>query len=279
MLHLDYILDLNLYDKYTLRGYTFKGDRIANQYCLYYEHTSNKVFEPEFLSYVKSIPKDSKLKNKFMCYFFQFRKILAENRSQLSDIDSDDIKIITGDDLVASYYKVEEVCKNNSFSDDFWVQVIKLFVTDLERIIENAPTLNHNLEVFRGVRSHYYSNKLGKIFKNINFTSTSINPDSSSQFRDLDFQSGCCFTKFIIHPGVKCIWMDPVTEFDNEAEILLLPNQSFKIVRKEVISPYYGSESASFLKKGSEENEVDLNLMCSDKFYKESIDYTVMEQI
>jgi hypothetical protein len=96
------------------------------------------------------------------------------------------------------------------------------------------------MTVYRGVKTHYYSNKLGEIFSNATFTSTSFMATVSQSFANY---AGCCLSVYKLKPNVKCIWMDPVSHVNTgefagfgEAEILLAPGNKFKIESKRVIS-------------------------------------------
>ena len=73
-----YVLKLNFKDKFTLRGYTYKGDRIANTFCLHYQNEPEKEFGKDFIKFIKTVPSDCRKEREFICYFFQFQTTIKK---------------------------------------------------------------------------------------------------------------------------------------------------------------------------------------------------------
>lgn len=269
-----YILSLPVYDLYTLHGYTYKGDSVVNKYCISYKyHHPERELDDDFINYLKQIVIDCQRMSSYLCYFFQFQKIVDTYKNQMTrfcnNLISAEILAITDTDNSKAYLEVQKVVTNKTFTKEFWMLVVKLFVEDLERIIDNAPRLTDTLEVFRGTKSHYYTNKKDSDYKNQSFTSTSFVPDVMLSFSKPTL--GCCFSKFYLTPDTKCIWMDPVSKM-NEYEVLLSPDQSFKITGKEI----FRTKSVKSVFLDDSPSVEDKEEVCRSKF--KNIDYTILEQ-
>jgi hypothetical protein len=125
------------------------------------------------------------------------------------------------------------------------IQIATKYVNELFDIFNKAPSIETQLRVFRGIKPD-----LGKdpvIYPLAGITSTSYNPliiegftTNYENFKKInqswygmlqkereslgkEILKNCCVLDMILRPGVKAIWLEPVSEFQNEQEIILLP--------------------------------------------------------
>lgn len=252
-----YIQNLSIRDFFTLKGYTYRGDSIVNRYILSGLSDGHRKLSEEDLKYIEE--KHWYIKSYFPL-FFQLRECCKtiENKD-------DDIKVILGDDLEVSYKKVLE-CK---FEISFYESVLEMYIEDLKRIINGAPSIKKESVVFRGSKTRYYSTNLGSSFKTVTFTSTSINSrvGTSNLFSSLEYTS-CCMSKYRLNPGTKCILLETLG-MKGECEVLLPLDTEFKVIDHSILS-YLNSP---YGEPGSDEPEdIDKHTLCNGKVKK--VDFT-----
>ena len=284
----EYIMNLSMSDLFTAVAYTSSSN--INTYLLYHK---DKNDSPSFDQLI------SRIRNPFIApsihaYFFQEREVIEslteEEIKSLTSLTPEDIQNILQPDLKAAHEFMVMYLKNMSNRLDplFWKMVLDQHDQDLRRIIMNSPPLKKEMHVYRGTYTHYYSNKKMDIFKNQSFTSTSFYSTVIEKFAGAP---GCCVTEFILKPGAHCLWLDPITHFENEMEILLPPDQSFVIEEKKVIR--YISEPNTFILENVEpedfkgmyqltqngvERVIKMKDLCQNE-NKYSLDYTLMVQL
>jgi hypothetical protein len=222
-----YLMALSLRDVYTIQSYSWHGDVIANRYLLEYADNDDEL-APDYISYLHE-----DVNPKTIPFFFQLLEIWPKFFDE---------EIPTP--LSAAYVWLVNRLKGDEIEDEkFWRAVIRQYVADIERIIKAAPSPKREMTVFRGTKTHYYSNKLGEIFSNATFTSTSYMATVTQSFAN--YAGGCCLSVYKLKPGVHCIWMDPISHVTDvgsvfggfgEAEVLLAPGNKFKIASKRVIN-------------------------------------------
>ena len=123
---------------------------------------------------------------------------------------------------------------------EFWVNVIKRYADELDKLILAAPKLKRQIVVWRGVKNDYHltgDNKYkthkrgmyaGVMYSNNGFISTSMNIDSSfgfmqGQTRPKQGEVQCCLKRIVLTKGFPCLLMTGVSYY-NEFEILLPDN-------------------------------------------------------
>jgi len=109
----------------------------------------------------------------------------------------------------------------NLFSfEKFWTFVIENYILSLNNIILNAPPVISPFYVYRGVNNDYI--KAGKdvnyISKLNTFTSTSLILDRALRFMS---SNNSYLYRYLILPNTRCIFLEQITEFIGEMEILL----------------------------------------------------------
>lgn len=106
---------------------------------------------------------------------------------------------------------------------------------ELTRIIEEAPRLPNPLIVYRGFQDERYLS--GLKFENPDFISTSVSIEAALNFAQLRYEMypkrhfGSRYLggvyEITLGPTIPCIYMEPITQCEDEFEILLPPGLQF----------------------------------------------------
>lgn len=128
--------------------------------------------------------------------------------------------------------------------------LIEQYRRDLVAIIERAPRPPHAFTVFRGINSEAHLSSLS--FRNVDFLSTSISPEWAVRTftREIKEPTGmvsrtyrCCVYELEVRPDVPCIYMQFVSEFPDEYEVLIAPGMSVSLeptVRLKMVLDHIG---------------------------------------
>jgi hypothetical protein len=183
-----YILSLPFEDQLTVAGYTYNGDAYINAYI---EGT------------------------------FDFEKFSTKL----------DISLWSGSIIfpfIAQYWKrthpyqrlTIETYNSIVFPTDesLWGSVMDLFIHDLRRIISNAPPLEFNMLVYRGIKSKYISKDM--YFKNTRFSSASIDFTKAQNFTDKKSTNECCMLQVFVPKHTRILYIDAVSHYP-EHEVLI----------------------------------------------------------
>lgn len=109
-----------------------------------------------------------------------------------------------------------------------WFQRIMFgFAILLYGIILKCPRQHQEVEVYRGVLSHYLKEDRNNGYFLNTFTSTSVNSKMARSFSKNN-NNDVIIYHFILMPGVSCIYIGK-----NEDELLLNPYQCYRFVKKE----------------------------------------------
>jgi len=134
--------------------------------------------------------------------------------------------------------KLEQITEQNV------INVVSNYANELIQIFKKAPPVTTPLRVFRGISPPKYTDPV--IYPMEGITSTTYNPFSPLLkyfFRiynplDPDYVklrllrkqknkpmlNNCCVFDIILRPGVRAIWLEPISNFPDEQEIALLPS-------------------------------------------------------
>jgi hypothetical protein len=108
--------------------------------------------------------------------------------------------------------------KENCYSEV--LRYIKLF----QKLFEKVPPLKKAIRVFRGIYTddNFDPRKQGIESPTYDFLSTTYDPYNSS----LNNFTGkeCCIMEFIIQPGVRALWIQPISYYKHEMEIVIQNN-------------------------------------------------------
>ena len=112
--------------------------------------------------------------------------------------------------------------------------LLEQYRRDLVSILERAPRAPHAFTVFRGLQSESHARDLE--FRNIDFLSTSMSPEYAAKLftrkitdkvADLVPQTyRCCMYELEVRPDVPCLYMQFVSQYPNEYEILIAPGMA-----------------------------------------------------
>lgn len=223
-----YIRELPIEDKYTIFGYTHNGDEFVNLLLM------NNI--PNLKSKIDEIKKSGKtkyIKQFYFPLFFQLISIIKEGKNpsikRLIDTSPFTLTMITNIINNKPLDETYEAIINSLeyFTDELYVECIKMFSEDLSRIIDNSPVISKTSILYRGVKDkYYYSDPSKTIFQTNTFISTSFNAESAFEFAERK----CCFKKIIAGPGTKGIFMEAITSHPGENEILLNVGTKFNII-------------------------------------------------
>ena len=97
---------------------------------------------------------------------------------------------------------------------------IRTFITEFMNIIKKCPTLDNIMLVYRGVQREQDINTHGN-----EILSTSYEPKVAKDFIG---DKPCCFLSIILHEGIKCIWIEPISRYKGECEIIVVPPFTFE---------------------------------------------------
>lgn len=106
---------------------------------------------------------------------------------------------------------------------------IPSFVSDFMKIIKRAPELKEELTLYRGIRANSYTTP-----NQAEVVSTTYYADVAKEFGPYT-PEGCCRVTLHVKPGVRVLWLEPITAHRREGEILLVP--PFKEVRHPTANP------------------------------------------
>ncbi len=246
----EYIKNLPTKDIFTMIGYTFYGDTVANNFL------RKKLNKTTFLQDLETYDKW------WYAYYPLFFQALEEinNVQQVETLlkDKKDINlnitqspsygIVIDKSLIGSRKITEllQIIKNNKLKisdyymlvyfigrylsyETFWAKVIARYIRDLDNIINNAPPLTKPLIVYRGVKDDYYlKGKEGFVYTTNSFISTSINLESALKFAG----PLCCFKRITLLPGTRTLLMAGISKFLNEIEFLLGTSCKFYITKE-----------------------------------------------
>lgn len=99
--------------------------------------------------------------------------------------------------------------------------IVKEFMYDFLNVVNKFPKLEDEITVYRGVTT-----KEGIYTHGNEFLSTSYDKFVTNKFK---VAHGCCELNIKLKPGVKAIYMVPISQFPNEREILIVPPFKFHI--------------------------------------------------
>lgn len=193
-----YIHGLNNADKIILAAYTYLGDTFLNAFL-------RGMFDaPKFLSAMRREP----LTGAFHTYILMRRGLTLES------------------------------VRRGEFMEDLernYVAYLEAYRDDLQRVITSAPRPSRAIKVFRGIKhAEYMIAELERsdLFETQDFQSTSL-----SDMRAVDFSRYHeMFGKYkygtvmeiVLDELTPCLFMEPVSKFDQEMEILLPMGLRFK---------------------------------------------------
>jgi hypothetical protein len=231
-----YICNLSDIDKFTLYGYTHKGDEYVNMYLR--KKSPNTLIREDF-SNINN-------KNVFMPLFFEYMLL----HKKVKDMNKM-LKEGYGYKFFERHREyVKEILLLNS------VELKRLLINynnRLSNIIKKSPALTQTMVLFRGSRKDYLSQVCGiEAFTHMGYISASINYEVARQFTSnrSHNHSRCCFMVMTLLPGTRLLPMTGLSAFDDEMEFLI--NTGSKMIvnqAKDIVDPRFSTQCAPEQKK------------------------------
>lgn len=249
-----YIAGLSKRDKDILASYSSHGDRMVNSYCRgtlthfpdlwasSLEH--DKIIPLAYSIYDQYDGEIARLAEEFFGVHWVSRNVLTKVNG---DLNMGRVRSLITENL--DYFsRIENVAS-----------LLEQYKQDLIRIIYAAPRSRKSLVLYRGIQdeTHVKSSH----FKNKDFLSTSILPGASLTFAkryELLGNTPSISTPFIggvyeftLAPNVPCIYMEYLTSYATEYEVLLPPNLEITLGKKIYLKKLHSSDfitASGFLK-------------------------------
>lgn len=137
--------------------------------------------------------------------------------------------------------RIVKLIRSKSNDIEWFRHIMFRFTIILYGIILKCPRQQQEVEVYRGVFSHYLKeDRVNGYFLNT-FTSTSSDKQMARSF-SLNNNKDAIIYHFILMPGVSCIYIGR-----NESEILLNPYQLYYLIKKEDNHYYYAIQPVSII--------------------------------
>jgi hypothetical protein len=236
---LHYCQSLSKEEVLTVRGYTYRGDKILNQWMV-----SPSDWWTLFIKLILKADFTDSYFPFFYSFIYVLQKDLDYSHSILSSSQKNILNKIYTTDRFKRQYRLSDVydllmTEKENMTDiswkEFWNLVITIYRDQLNQIIRKAPTLHHCLTVYRGTKDPYWLKSLTEdhsefIFKN--YTSTSLDIKNTEEFRN----ESCCLLKITLPEKTPCLFISGFSSEPSEAEILLSSNGLF------IQDPTYGSD-------------------------------------
>ena len=123
--------------------------------------------------------------------------------------------------------RVVRIIRSKSNDIEWFRHIMFRFTLLLYGIILKCPRQQHEIEVQRGVLTHYLKEDRNNGYFLNTFTSTSVNPQMARGFAKNNNKEVIIY-HFRVMPGVSCIYIGTA-----EDELLLNPYQCYRFVKKE----------------------------------------------
>ena len=232
-----YVTGLPKRDRDILASYSSHGDRLVNSYC-----RGTLTHFPDLLArtleHDKNIPLaysiydqyDGEIARLAEGYFgehWRTREVLVKKNGEL---DMGKIRSIIFENM--EYFSHIENVRS----------LLEQYKQDLIRIIDAAPRSRKRLVLYRGIQdeSHVKTSR----FRNQDFLSTSVLPGASLTFAkryEMPLASAATYVEtpfiggvyeFTLDPNIPCIYMEYVTSYPTEYEVLLPPGLEITLGKK-----------------------------------------------
>jgi hypothetical protein len=209
----NYASTLSRRDILTVSSYCFNGDKILNSYL------QNKF---DFESFKKMFSDKQKYHDYLFPFFPQFIDfVFRRNKGFVStqNYSFENYKIL-----------LEKGDKLNKFS---WFVIFENYITDLRKIIKEAPKLSVPMTVYRGMSNNWLynlaNNNTGITHKPGQFVSTSIDAENAAAFIEGNnsLSGSCCMNTLTLPVGSSTLCLMPFTPYYTEMEILLPDDSIF----------------------------------------------------
>ena len=238
-----YLKSLNNNEIKTLQYYTYRGDIFLNGYI-----TSSSFDINDNIIHTEKTGKHMFYSNDLKDYLFkiQMLKIFKDNEEIIDKIE-------------------KKTLMNNDFNEGDYKNILKLYISDLNKIFIKAPKIDKELYVYRGIHINYIYNSIidNKIdsYKNKYFLSTSLFIDKAHKYTKPENRIIC---RFKINSGVPIIFVEGISLAKGDMEVIV-PNNTVIVLSDINIKKYLYSN----------DNKISKDIICPREFS----DYDIIDII
>ena len=195
---------------------TYTPDNDQHDKVVYIEKTPSDFFEQQ-TNFLKSLSeKDNLILKSYTKYGdFVINSIFRNNYNEG--------KLLEMINKMKSNYNLVSLFGTEDISNENVVEVSTKYANDFKDIFDRVPTVTAKFKVFRGTQEPT-TNFSGLL-------STTYDPMSGSLY-DVFSGPSCCIYEFTVMPGAKVLWLEPISEFPGELEILLHMNSTITITNQ-----------------------------------------------
>ena len=221
-----YIDALPTKDLDILRSYTSHGDRLVNGHC------RGTLTDIRDLIRSMMIDESVPLAHSFYDQYDAYKTKGLDLPKKTEFLDE------KGDLLMDTF--VTTLDKNMGFFSNAAniTSLLEQYKNDLVRIINGSPRHKKPIVVYRGIQSE--AHLTGLRFQNIDFLSTTLDPYSVLPFtKTYENTTGrvrakfsCCVYEMTIEPNVPCMYMQFISRYANEFEVLVPPGMAIEFDSK-----------------------------------------------
>ena len=175
------------------------------------------------------------------CFYYQINKVL-NNKGDYQTFQQKTGKTydqwLLNDRIFFAGSFFKPVSNSDIINEDFWTEVIKMFINDVNDIIRAAPELKYDIYCYRGSLIHYIDSSGSApitdsdmiLFKTDRICSFTFNFDVAKNFANMNpcindsTPDTAVIYRTTILKGCKVLFLTPLSYFTNEIEILLPGN-------------------------------------------------------
>ena len=115
-----------------------------------------------------------------------------------------------------------------SLTEEQWFQVFQLFISDFHRIVKNAPPLEYNLIVYRGLSQEFKTNS--HFNKTEQFNSATLDLKIARDF----IKDTCCMLQISILKGSNVLYLNSISNYP-EQEVIINIGSTYLVKNKTLI--------------------------------------------
>lgn len=227
-----------------LKGYTYQGDKVLNEYHRAKDKNGKAKFKLGLLDNVVS---------EMIAYEHQWIEFIDESKLTEEEIEmwdnlNNETSVYDVKKMIGSEY---ELC-NSLFNK--WIEFVDF---EMNALFKSAPKTDTSLLVFRGVKGTSFLKKdQNNLFQSKGYTSTSLDMKSAEMFANM-YEADGAFLMIRIPKGSRLIWLGDISRYPEEKEVLLPRNSGF-INRGVVKKHNYWVEEDEYIsiEKGKEMNNM-----------------------
>lgn len=198
----------------TVRGYSYHGDELANAYARgNLANVSDVMMRISLSTDKEDIPIAYQIYDHYD--FLKGHGIPIPPRETLMQDGKLNMPLIN------EFFNENYAKMSNQF---ILGRILKSYVDELQKIIENAPRLGKNLITYRGSKDEDFLEPGILSFINRGFSSTSLSFTVAAGFTQTYYNLKCCVYDIDIDKSVPVLYIASVSKFPGEQEVLISSN-------------------------------------------------------